>query len=62
MKRELQAQIDEKQRKKDEEKMRMKQEEIRDEQRVKEQMYELAVAEGMQPEPVQMPNYAGAGG
>ena len=39
----------------------MKQEEIRDEQRVKEQMYELAVAEGMQPEPVSMPNYPGGG-
>ena len=35
---------------------------MRDERRVKEQMYELAVAEGMQPEPIQMPNYPQSNG
>ena len=49
MKEALQKQIDEKQRKKDMEKMRRKQEEMDDDVRVKEEMRALAIAEGVQP-------------
>lgn len=50
MKKALQEQIDEKQRKKDIEKMKNKAEEVRDEQRVRYEMRALAVSEGMAPE------------
>ena len=59
IKRDLQAQIDEKQRKKDELKMKRQQDDIRDEQRVRDQMKQIAVSEAMSPDLV--PNYPGGG-
>ena len=50
MKEALQAQIDEKQRKKDLEKQKQKMEEMRDEQRVIHEMRHMAIAEGMESE------------
>ena len=51
MKEALQAQIDEKQRKKDMEKQRMKMEELRDEQRIIQDMKNMAIAEGIDDKP-----------